>query len=103
MNQFWSFGSSALGHLFASGRLRAGVQVQKALQEQEVIAYQQTVLKGLQEVENALVASEKEQAHRQAQQQARGRPHGDAFGGAFGEDRGAVDRLARHGKKRKSP
>lgn len=66
VNQFWSFGSSALGHLFASGRLRAGVQVQKALQEQEVIAYQQTVLKGLQEVENALVASEKEQAHRES-------------------------------------
>jgi outer membrane protein, multidrug efflux system len=63
---FWSLGPSALWHLFASGSLRAGVEVQKALQEQEVILYQQTVLGALQEVENALVASTKEQAHRQA-------------------------------------
>jgi multidrug efflux system outer membrane protein len=65
-NHFWSLGPSALWRLFESGRIRAGVQVQKALQEQELIAYRQTVLKGLQEVENALVASAKEQAHRQA-------------------------------------
>jgi multidrug efflux system outer membrane protein len=65
-NHFWSFGPSALWRLFESGRIRAGIQVQKALQEQELIAYRQTVLKGLQEVENALVASAKEQTHRQA-------------------------------------
>jgi outer membrane protein, multidrug efflux system len=63
---FWSLGPAALWHLFASGSLRAGVEVQKALQEQEVILYQQTVLGALQEVENALVASSKEHAHHQA-------------------------------------
>jgi outer membrane protein, multidrug efflux system len=63
---FWSLGPGALWHLFASGSLRAGVEVQKALQEQEVILYRQTVLGALQEVENALVASSKEHAHRQA-------------------------------------
>jgi len=52
--------------LFETGRIRAGVELQKALQEQEVIAYQQTVLSALQEVENALIASAKEQAHREA-------------------------------------
>lgn len=65
-NYVWSFGPSALWRLFESGRLKAGVRVQEALQEQEVISYRQTVLKALQEVENALVASSKEQAHREA-------------------------------------
>jgi multidrug efflux system outer membrane protein len=65
-NHFWSLGPSALLHLFASGSLKAGVEVQKALQEQEIIAYRQTVLNALQEVENALVASAKEQTHREA-------------------------------------
>lgn len=66
VNQFWSFGPSALWRLFESGRLRAGIDVQNALQEQEIIAYRQTVLSALQEVENALVASAKEQTHRDA-------------------------------------
>jgi multidrug efflux system outer membrane protein len=64
--RFWTVGPSALWHLFESGRLQASVEVQKALQEQEVIVYRQTVLNALQEVENALVASDKEQAHREA-------------------------------------
>jgi multidrug efflux system outer membrane protein len=65
-NRFWSFGPSLRWRLFETGRIRAGVELQKALQEQEVIAYQQTVLSALQEVENALIASAKEQAHREA-------------------------------------
>ena len=69
-SQFWSFGPSAVWRLFESGRIRAGVEVQKALQEQEVIAYRQTVLGALQEVENALVASVKEQSHRESLSQA---------------------------------
>jgi len=63
---FWTLGPSALWHLFASGGLRAGVDVQKALREQEAITYQKTVLLALQEVENALTASSREQEHRQA-------------------------------------
>jgi multidrug efflux system outer membrane protein len=63
---FWTLGPSALWRLFASGALRAGVDVQKALQEQELVSYQKTVLMALQEVENALTASSKEQEHRQA-------------------------------------
>jgi multidrug efflux system outer membrane protein len=65
-NRFWSFGPSLRWRLFETGRIRAGVELQKALQEQEVIIYQQTVLSALQEVENALIASAKEQAHREA-------------------------------------
>jgi multidrug efflux system outer membrane protein len=66
VNRFWSFGPSVRWRLFETGRIRAGVELQKALQEQEIIAYQQTVLTSLQEVENALIASAKEQAHRNA-------------------------------------
>jgi multidrug efflux system outer membrane protein len=65
-NRFWSFGPSVRWRLFETGRIRAGVELQKALQDQEVITYQQTVLSALQEVENALIASVKEQAHREA-------------------------------------
>ena len=65
-NRFWSFGPSVRWRLFETGRIRAGVELQKALQEQDVIAYQQTVLSAMQEVENALIASTKEQAHREA-------------------------------------
>jgi hypothetical protein len=42
------------------------VEVQKLLQEQEIIVYRQTVLNALQDVENALIASVKEQSHREA-------------------------------------
>ncbi len=66
VNRFWSYGPSMSWRLFETGRIRAGVEVQKALQEQEVIAYRQTVLSALQEVETALIASAKEQAHREA-------------------------------------
>lgn len=65
-NHFWSIGPSALWRLFESGSLRANVEVQKALQEQEMITYRQTVLNALHEVENALVASTREQQHREA-------------------------------------
>jgi len=45
------------------GRIRSNIELQKALQEQDVIAYRQTVLTALQEVENALIASTKEEEH----------------------------------------
>lgn len=65
-SQFWAFGPSAAWRLFESGRIRANVEVQKALQAQEMITYRQTVLGALQEVENALVAATTEQQRRQA-------------------------------------
>jgi outer membrane protein, multidrug efflux system len=64
-NRFWSLSAGALWHLFAGGQLQAGVDVQKAIQEQQLITYQQTVLTALQEVENALIASDKEQTRRE--------------------------------------
>ena len=66
VNRFWSFGPSASWEIFASGAIRANIELQKAVQEQSLIAYQQTVLTALQDVENALVASTKEAQRREA-------------------------------------
>jgi outer membrane protein TolC len=63
-NRFWSFGPSASWNLFSSGRTLANIEQQRAVEEQTLIAYQQTVLTALQEVEKALIASTKEEEHR---------------------------------------
>ena len=52
--------------VFDTGRIRSNIEVQKALTEQSVMVYRQTVLVALQETENALIASAKEQEHRKA-------------------------------------
>jgi len=64
-NRFWSIGPSVSWRAFDAGRLRADIEVQDALREQSLITYRQTVLTALQDVENALVASAKEQDRRQ--------------------------------------
>jgi len=58
-NRYWSWGPSVSWNIFNMGRLQANVEVQKILQEQEIISYYQTVQKGLQEVEDALVSLNK--------------------------------------------
>lgn len=63
---FWSFGPLGTWPVFTSGRIRSNIELQKAFQEQDMIAYRQTVLAALQEVENVLIASAKEQEHRDA-------------------------------------
>jgi multidrug efflux system outer membrane protein len=62
----WSFGPAASWNLFDTGRTRSNIEQQRALQDQSLITYQQTVLTALQEVENALIASAKEEEHRLA-------------------------------------
>jgi len=42
--------------LFTSGRIRSNIDVQTSRQRQALIGYQSTVLKALEEVENALVS-----------------------------------------------
>jgi outer membrane protein TolC len=66
----WSLGPSLNWPLFDMGRSRANLELKKALQEEELLAYEQTVLGALREVENALIASTKEEEHRQALVQA---------------------------------
>jgi NodT family efflux transporter outer membrane factor (OMF) lipoprotein len=62
----YSFGPSITIPIFAGGSIRQNIEVQSALQEQYLIAYETTVLNALEEVENALVAYAEEQSRRQA-------------------------------------
>lgn len=65
-SKFWSFGPSVTWPVFAGGRIRANIQVQDALQEQALAAYEKTVLTALKDVETALVAYAKEQDRRKS-------------------------------------
>jgi outer membrane protein, multidrug efflux system len=69
-NRLWSLGPSATWNVFDTGRVLSNVEVEKALQEQSILTYRQTVLNALGEVENALIASAKEQEHREQLAQA---------------------------------
>jgi len=53
---FYSLLGGITAPIFYGGRLRAQVEVQDAVREQALVAYEQAVLGALQEVENALVA-----------------------------------------------
>lgn len=65
----WSLGSSISTTLFSSGKVHARIEQQKALKEQAVVRYRQTVLSALQEVEAALVSLHKEEERRKALEQ----------------------------------
>ena len=65
-SRFWSFGPQGIWPVFTSGRIRSNIELQKAFQEEDMIAYRQTVLAALEEVESVLIASAKEQEHRDA-------------------------------------
>jgi len=52
--------------IFKAGAIRQNIEVQSALQEQYLIAYEATVLSALEEVENALVAYAEEQQRRES-------------------------------------
>jgi outer membrane protein, multidrug efflux system len=65
-SRLWSFGPSMSWRLFDTGRTRSNIAQQEALQEQSLITFHQAVLAALQEVENALIASTKEEEHRRA-------------------------------------
>jgi NodT family efflux transporter outer membrane factor (OMF) lipoprotein len=62
----WSFGPSMSWPIFAGGRIRQNIKVQNAEQEQALDRYQQTVLTSLEEVENSLMACNKELEHHDA-------------------------------------
>jgi len=66
--RMWSVGPTANWTVFDAGRTRANIESQKAIQEQALLTYQQTVLFALQEAEDALIALTKEQEHRDALQ-----------------------------------
>src|SRR4030095_4481760 len=60
----WSVGPTIQWSIFQGGRIRAKIEVENARQEQAAIVYERSILLALQEVEDALIAYAKEQAHR---------------------------------------
>lgn len=62
--RFWSIGPSVSWPIFASGRIKANIELKDAQAQEALLAYRQTVLVSLREVEDALVASTSEQEHR---------------------------------------
>lgn len=60
-NEFYSFGPGVRWPVFHMGSVRSRIHVQKAAQEQALAAYEQTVLRAVEETRNALTAFEKEQ------------------------------------------
>jgi NodT family efflux transporter outer membrane factor (OMF) lipoprotein len=65
-NNFFSVGPSVSWPVFDAGRIRSNIEVQNAVQEQALIAYEATVLTALRDVEVALIAYAKEQQRREA-------------------------------------
>jgi len=73
LQNWWSGSSRSFGigpsvnwQIFQGGAIESNVHVQESLRDQAFIAYQKTVLAAFQDVENALIAFNKEQQHRKA-------------------------------------
>ena len=64
-SRFWNFGPGVSWNLFDAGSIRGNIEIQSALQEQSLIAYEKSVLNALEEVENALTAYAGEQIRRE--------------------------------------
>jgi len=69
-SRFWSIGPGVSFPVFDRGKIRANIQVQNARQEQALAWYENTVLRALAEVEDALVAYAKEQVRRDSLEEA---------------------------------
>jgi outer membrane protein, multidrug efflux system len=66
----WSFGPAVSWSIFQGGSIQSNIRVQEALRDQAFITYQKTVLTALQDVENALIAFDKEWQHYKALNEA---------------------------------
>ena len=55
----WAAGGTLAGNIFTGGRISSGVKQAEALQQQSLFAYQQSILTALQEVEDALISTQK--------------------------------------------
>jgi multidrug efflux system outer membrane protein len=62
----YNFGPGISWPIFRGGAIRANIEVQSALQEQALIAYEKVILDALEEVENVLAAYAEEQNKRES-------------------------------------
>ncbi|MGH7942397.1 MAG: efflux transporter outer membrane subunit [Limisphaerales bacterium] len=65
-SRYWEAGPTVQWPIFAAGRIAANVRVQNARQEEALNNYKQTVLRALEEAENALTAYAREQVRRES-------------------------------------
>ena len=65
-SHFFSIGPSFQWNIFDGGRIRSQIKVEDARTEQALLTYEQTVLKALHEVENAMVAYRQQRARLRA-------------------------------------
>ena len=64
---FWSVGSALLTPIFTAGKIAGQVQSAEAVQKAAVANYQQSILSGFREFENALVSSNKTKLQKESQ------------------------------------
>jgi multidrug efflux system outer membrane protein len=64
---FWSAGAQLAQPLFAGGRIRSGMKLSKAQQQEAELFYQQTIQRAFRDVSDSLIAYTKDQAFRQQQ------------------------------------
>lgn len=65
-SRFWSIGPTVTWPLFAGGKIRAAIALRGAQQEASLARYERAVLRALEDVENSLVAFQKEQETRRS-------------------------------------
>ena len=65
----WSFGGALTQPIFAGGRIRSGVKLAEARQQEALLAYQQTIQQAFRGVSDALVEYQKNREFREQQQQ----------------------------------
>jgi outer membrane protein, multidrug efflux system len=65
----WNFGGSLVQPIFAGGRIRSGVRLSEARQQEALLIYQQTIQQAFRGVSDALVEYRKDREFREQQQQ----------------------------------
>jgi len=65
---FWSAGAQVAQTIFAGGRIRSGVKLSEAQQQEAALVYQQTIQQALREVSDSRIAYSKNQESRQQQE-----------------------------------
>ena len=66
---FWSFGGALTQPIFAGGRIRSGVRLSEARQQEVLLSYRQTIQQAFRGVSDALVEYQKDREFREQQQQ----------------------------------
>jgi outer membrane protein, multidrug efflux system len=74
-SEMWSSAVSVTQPVFQGGALRSGLRLARANWQESVLSYQQTVLDALEQVSNALIASQKDREFREQQELLTGAAH----------------------------